>query len=141
MPALAGMAAGRPLIVFETEATADWPTLDPQTWQQRGHAPVEAPIAVSIDPRDEEHSLMLAFKRLQSDEALRHGLGIAARAWWKAHGTLEQSVRAWHVAIDAAASTPPPPRPAGWPAHLIADGTQQARAVLSDFGVKVDLLR
>src|SRR6185436_596882 len=34
--ALAGMAAGKPVIVFESEESADWPALNPQTWQSRG---------------------------------------------------------------------------------------------------------
>jgi hypothetical protein len=139
MPALAGMAAGLPVIVFEAEATADWPTVDPQTWQPRDRAASEAPIAIALDPRDEEHSLVLALRRLASDEALRSTLGTAARAWWQSHGTLEQSIRAWQAALDAAASTPPPPRPADWPAHLAADGGDSAREVLRAFGVDVDL--
>ena len=66
-----GMSAGKPVIVFETEATADWPALDPQTWQPRGFEAHARPIVVSIDPRDEEHSLMLAIRRLSADAALR----------------------------------------------------------------------
>src|SRR5262245_11774621 len=61
--ALAGMAAGRAVIVLETESTAGWPALDPQTWQPRGWSG-QPPIVVSVDPRDEEHSLALALRRL-----------------------------------------------------------------------------
>ena len=40
-------------MVFETEAVAVWPTLNPQTWQGRDYLESEPPIAISIDPRDE----------------------------------------------------------------------------------------
>jgi hypothetical protein len=77
---LAAMAARKPVIVLETTTTAEWPALDPQTWQPRGFT-LEAPIVVSLDPRDEEHSLVLAIQRLSSDAALRSRLGEAAHAW------------------------------------------------------------
>jgi hypothetical protein len=76
------MAAGKPVIVFETLVTAGWAALDPQTWQPRGFGRESAdPVAVSIDPRDEEHSLMLAIQRLSSDPGLRARLADAAQAW------------------------------------------------------------
>ncbi len=82
--ALAAMAVRKPLIVLETTSTADWPALDPQTWQPRGFAN-DPPIVVSIDPRDEEHSLMLAIHRLASDASLRRQLADAAYAWAVSH--------------------------------------------------------
>ncbi|HVZ23505.1 MAG TPA: hypothetical protein VG871_20675, partial [Vicinamibacterales bacterium] len=69
--ALVAMAAGRPCIVFETGVTAVWPALDPQNWQPRDPFPAAPPAVVSLDPRDEEHSLMLALRRLSADAALR----------------------------------------------------------------------
>jgi len=78
--ALAAMAARKPVIVLETTSTADWPALDPQTWQPRGFN-AAAPIVISLDPRDEEHSLVLAIQRLSSDPALRARLADAAYAW------------------------------------------------------------
>ena len=78
--ALAAMAARKPVIVLETTSTADWPALDPQTWQPRGFS-AAAPIVISLDPRDEEHSLVLAIQRLSSDPALRARLADAAYAW------------------------------------------------------------
>jgi hypothetical protein len=74
------MAARKPLIVLETTSTADWPALDPQTWQPRGFG-TDAPIVVSLDPRDEEHSLVLAIQRLSKDAALRVRLASAAHEW------------------------------------------------------------
>ena len=60
--------------MLETEHTAGWPALDPQTWQPRGWTG-QPPVVVSVDPRDEEHSLSLALRRLASDAALRDALG------------------------------------------------------------------
>ena len=93
-PALAAMAAGIPAIVLETPATADWPALDPQTWRPRGPA-ADTPIAVSIDPRDEEHSLGLAIRRLTTDAALRARLGRSAHDWWRTHATPRHAADDW----------------------------------------------
>jgi hypothetical protein len=129
--ALHGIAAGRTVVVLEVEATAGWPALDPQTWQPRGYLD-EPPIAISIDPRDEEHSLMLAIRRLAADPALRAALGAAAQAWWREHATLDHAVRAWERLL-AEAARPPAARDA-------RDGTERARAILGAMGVAVDFL-
>lgn len=81
---LAAMAARKPVIVLETTSTAEWPALDPQTWRPRGFG-TDAPIVVSLDPRDEEHSLVLAIQRLSNDAALRARLADAAHAWATKH--------------------------------------------------------
>ena len=137
--ALVGAAAGKAVVVAETESTASWPALDPQAWQPRalatGIGAPEPPMAISIDPRDEEHSLVLALTRLAHDAALRSALGSAARAWWARHATVAHAVAAWQALIDDAASLPVPPRPAGWPAHLDADGGGTLRAVLDQLGI------
>jgi hypothetical protein len=137
--ALAGMAAGRPVVVLETEITAGWPALDPQTWQPRGWSK-QPPIVISIDPRDEEHSLALALRRLATEPALRDALGSAAHAWWRRHGTLDHAVQAWRSILTEAATVAPPPRPSNWPAHLTADGTERARELLGECGATVDFL-
>ena len=137
--ALAGFAAGRAVIVAETASTARWPCVDPQTWQPRspsiGPGGAEAPIAISVDPRDEEHSLMLALTRLANDPALRAALGGAARAWWEQHATVARAVEAWTALLDDARTLPAPPRPAGWPAHLGADGSGLTTSILDQFGL------
>ncbi|HLG58398.1 MAG TPA: hypothetical protein VI485_23845 [Vicinamibacterales bacterium] len=137
---LAAMAAGKPIIVLETERTARWPALDPQTWRPRG-LPGEQPIVVSVDPRDEEHSLSLALRRLGEDEGLREALGTAAHAWWRTHATVAHAADAWREILRDAASLAPPPRPADWPAHLTADGTERARQILGELGTGVDFVR
>jgi hypothetical protein len=137
--ALAGMAAARAVIVLETESTAGWPALDPQTWQPRGWTG-QPPIVVSIDPRDEEHSMSLALRRLTTDAALRETLGSAAHEWWQQHATLDHAVRAWRSILAEAVTLNPPPRPLDWPRHLNADGTERARELLGEFGATVDFL-
>jgi len=142
LAALVGAAAGKAVVVAETESTAGWPALDPQTWQPRaiatGSAPPETAMAISIDPRDEEHSLMLALTRLATDAALRSALGSAARAWWARHATVAHAVNAWRALVEEAATLPAPPRPPGWPAHLDADGGGLATSILDQFGVTVE---
>jgi len=139
-PALAAMAAGKPLVILESDATADWPALNPQTWLPRDAIASRAPIAVTIDPRDEEHSLMQALRRLAIDGELRERLGQAANAWWKQHATPQRASAAWMPILEQAARLAPPPRPVNWPAHLDADGTELARTILAEFGVTSDLL-
>lgn len=137
--ALAGMAAGKPVVTLELEATANWPALDPQTWRPRGLMATDAPIVVTIDPRDEEHSLMLTMRRLASDATLRDQLGRAAHAWWQTHATPAHAAAAWNQILQEAASLAPPARPSNWPKHLGADGTELARAILDEFGLTTRL--
>jgi len=134
-PLLAAMAAGKPVITMETEATAEWPAIDPQTWRPRGLAAAEAPVAVTVDPRDEEHSLMLAIRRLSADAALRRQLGRAARAWSEAHATPAQAASAWVAILQEAATLSSPPRPDDWPSQFLVDGTELARDIRAEFGL------
>jgi len=134
----AALAAGTPLITLETIVAAEWPSLDPQTWRPRGGSR-ERPIAVTADLRDEEHSLAIAMRRLSADTVLRLELGDAGRAWSRGHESLAVAVEAWEPLLHEAARLDPPPRPGDWPAHLTADGTERARAMLAEFGVTVDL--
>jgi hypothetical protein len=137
--ALAGMAAGTPVIVFESEESADWPALNPQTWQPRRagpFGPAEDPIVISIDPRDEHHSLKIAMQRLSADPALRASLGAAAHEWWSTHATVDHAVRTWQSIIEEALIIEPPPVP-GW--LTLEDGTARAKEILADFGVTTDL--
>lgn len=139
-PALAAMAHGAAVIVFEREATAIWPAFDPQTWRARDPLARHEPIVVSIDPRDEEHSLMLAFRGLAQDVPRRRRLGVAARTWWLAHGTPIHAANAWRRVLEEAADTLPHERPGDWPNHLQVDGAEQARTLAADFGIALPLL-
>jgi hypothetical protein len=138
--ALRAMAAGLPVIVFETEAAATWPTLDAQTWQQRGYLGNDPPIAISIDPRDEEHSLMLAMRRLAVDTALRTSLGAAAATWARDHASVERAADAWRAVLAEATTHQPLVIPAELPRHLTADGSDRPRALLNEVGASVDFL-
>ena len=138
-PALAGMAAGKAVVAMELEATADWPALDPQTWRPRGMGATAPPIVITIDPRDEEHSLMLAMRRLAADRPLREQLGRAAHGWWQAHATPAHAASAWNDILEEAASLAPPARPWDWPTHLGADGTELALSILQEFGLTSDI--
>jgi len=132
--AMAGFGASRAVIVFDGPETADWPSLDPQNWQPR--MPVEhagtrlrrEPICVSIDPRDEAHSLRLATRRLAEDAALRERLGAAAHAWWRAHATVEIAAAGFEALLEEARTFP----------HASAveadDGTGHARRILASLG-------
>ena len=133
LAALHAMAAGRAVIVLEVEVTAGWPALDPQTWLPRGFA-ADPPIAISLDPRDEEHSLMLALVRLAADPSLRGALGAAARTWWHIHATIDQAVARWEEVLNEALRLGP-----GSP-HQVADGSQRAQEILAEMGVTVDFL-
>jgi glycosyltransferase involved in cell wall biosynthesis len=137
-PLLAAMAAGKPVITMETEATAEWPAIDPQTWRPRGLAVGEAPVAVTVDPRDEEHSLMLAIRKLSADTALRGQLGRAARTWSEAHATPTRAASAWAAILREAVTLSPPPRPDDWPTQFLVDGTELARDIRAEFGLTSD---
>jgi len=132
---IAGMAAGKAVVTMEMDADAEWPAIDPQTWRPRGMAVSEPPIAVTIDPRDEEHSLMLAIRRLSSDGALRERLGEAAHAWWKSHATPAHAAATWNQILEEAVRLSPPPRPDDWPKQFAEDGTELAREILNEFGL------
>ncbi|OFW05007.1 MAG: hypothetical protein A3I61_19040 [Acidobacteria bacterium RIFCSPLOWO2_02_FULL_68_18] len=96
-------------------------------------------MAVTIDLRDEEHSLALAIRRLSADAPLRARLGEAARAWWRTYASPNAAFPCWERLLREAAALDPAPRPTDWPPHLTADGTERARAMLDEFGLSVDL--
>jgi hypothetical protein len=137
--ALRAMMAGLPTIVLETESVAAWPTLDAQTWQRRGYVDA-APVAISIDPRDEEHSLMLAMRRLATDAALRGSLGAAAGRWAHEHADLKTIAAEWRWILREARQLTPIVSRAELPPHLVDDGTGTARAILGEVGATVDFL-
>src|SRR5712691_7901824 len=140
VPAIAGMAAGRAVVVFDTAETADWPSLDPQTWRERTSFGSAPPICVSLDLRDEEHSLMVAMRRLAADIPLRERLAAAGEAYWREHHAPERVVPLFDRILQETSATMPLPRPSGWPAHLEADGSTRLREILSEIGVTVDIL-
>jgi hypothetical protein len=133
--ALAGFAAARAVIVFDGLETADWPTLNPQdwrlrnVWQRRDRA--DMPICVSIDPRDEAHSLRLARRVLAEDEALRRQLGTAAQAWWRAHATVDIAAAGFEALLDEAMQLTEPQA-----AARADDGSARARRIFDELGLE-----
>jgi hypothetical protein len=83
---------------------------------------------------------MLAIRRLATDAALRERLGRAGNEWWRANATPAHAAEAWESVLAEAATANAPPRPADWPPHLDADGTERARELLGEIGVTVDFL-
>jgi len=132
---LTAMAAAKAVVTTEMDATADWPAMDPQTWRPRGVAVSQPPIVVTVDPLDEEHSLMLAVRRLASDGALREKLGAAAHAWWRQHATPPHAALAWNQILEETVRLSPPPRPDSWPKQFSEDGTGLARDLLIELAV------
>lgn len=131
--ALQAMAVSLPVIVLEVEATAAWPALDPQTWLPRGFS-TDGPLVISVDPRDEEHSLVLAIVRLAADPRLRDALGAAGHAWWRAHARVDDATVAFEQVLREAATLGPAAT------VRVLDGSGSARAVLAEIGVDVDFL-
>jgi hypothetical protein len=107
--AMTVMGAGRVPIVFDTLESADWPAYNPQTWQRRDAADGRSPVCISIDVRDEEHSLVLCIRRLAVDPELRRGIGTAAHDWWQAHGAPENTVPQFEQLLEEARHSPDPP--------------------------------
>jgi hypothetical protein len=133
-PALAGMAHSKVVVVIEREATAIWDALDPQTWRPRDPGNRQ-PFVISLDPRDEEHSLVLVLKRLAADAVLRAELSRKARAWWALHHTPVQAAAAWRDVLREAQHLEPIPHPDGWPRFTEADGTRRLHALLDEVGL------
>lgn len=127
--AMAGFAASRAVIVFDGLETADWPSLDPQNWQPRAPFEQRRPICVSVDPRDEAHSLRLARRRLDADAELRTSLGSAAHEWWTQHATVDIAAAGFNAILEDARTLPAPmtDRP--------DDGTSTVREIASALGM------
>lgn len=142
------LSMGKPTVITDLVHTIDVPSLDPRSWAPfhptlssptAGAGEEGEPVSVRIDILDEDHSLRLAMLRLARDAELRARLGRRARAWWQAHHTLERMAADYERVIELALSRPAPGR-AGLPPHLLADGSDLARRLLTDVGVSTDLL-
>jgi glycosyltransferase involved in cell wall biosynthesis len=125
------LAAGQPTLVTDLTELADVPSLDPRGWRVlQAAGPSRAPVAISIDLLDEEHSLPLAIERLAIDPALRRDLGAAARAWWSAHHQLAPMADAYDRLLRQAAGIQPVT--IALPHHLTDEGLGRARALFDD---------
>jgi hypothetical protein len=136
--ALSAMARSQAVIMVEREPSAAWPALDPQIWRPRLTGTPDQPVVVSIDPRDEEHSLVHALRGLSLAPQQRRALGAAARSWWLAHATPEHAAREWLRVLSEAVAIDATRRPPDWPQHL-GDWRKYASAVTSELGVSFPL--
>jgi glycosyltransferase involved in cell wall biosynthesis len=134
------VAAGKPTVVTDLVHTADVPGLDLRSMKVACTvAGAPEPVCAHVDLVDEANTLRLALRRLTVDAALRARIGRAARLYWEAEGTLERMARDYEDVLLAARDAADPVRPAGWPAHLSADGTATARALAAGMGVPFPL--
>jgi len=132
------LAAGTPTISTDLVHTVDIPTLDPQDWRVRSTSiEQDAPVGVSIDLRDEIHSLQLAMVRLSEDARLRATLGRSARDLWDARFRLDRMAQSYRGVIDIAAQTPVPvaARLAALPEHFHSTGGAETQRILQDIGL------
>ena len=128
------IAAGKATILTELAHLGELPTLDPRGWRllSTTREPRE-PIAVSIDPLDEDHSLQLAVDRLVQDAQLRERLGRAARERWLSRHQMSAMAAAYDDLLrEAAATAIPTPM---LPRHLLDDGTSQVEQLAGELGV------
>ena len=139
---LEAMALGIPSIVVETVDVAGWPSLNPQSWQPREEGPgAPPPVGISIDARDEKHSLLLTLRRLAADTPFRERLATAAQEHWAALHAPDTAATAFDRVLDLARNQAPPSSPPGWPAHFTADASGTARRILGEFGLQTDVFR
>ena len=155
------LAAAKPTIITDLVHTVDVPALDPRSWtvnyatQEPGPrneasspkslAPSPqppAPICISLDILDEDHSLKLAMQRLAVDGKLREQLGNRARRFWEDNHTMERMVADYRrvIGIGLTYADPGKGRSAAHelPPHLQPDGAEHARRLLREMGVPAD---
>jgi glycosyltransferase involved in cell wall biosynthesis len=136
------LAAGKPTVVTDLVHTTDVPSLDLRaTSVPCTPAGAQEPVCVRIELIDEVNMLRLALRRLAEDADLRARLGSAARRYWETRGTPELMAADYEGILAAAMRAADPVLPAGWPAHLRADGSSRARALASEVGVPYPLER
>jgi len=117
------LSAARPTVISDLAHTVD----------------VADRVAIRIDLLNEDEALGHAMRRLAKDGQLRQDLAHAGHAYWAAHHTLDVMARDYRRIIAAALAQPIPAAPAGLPAHFTNDYSQQARRIVGEFGVAVDL--
>ena len=138
---LRSAAAGLATLITDLVHQPHLPSLDPRTWRVVHAEPrlePPAPVAVSIDVLDEDHSLRLALGRLVCDETLRLSLGDAARAFWQGRHTVTHMAAGYARALESAAGRRAPG--VTLPGHLRPDPLAHARAIVTAAGLDAGLL-
>ena len=139
------LAASRPTLVTDLVQLANVPAYDPRSWSVAGYnagrdeqgRPVH-PACVAIDILDEDHSLILAIKKLTADPGIQQELQRGARALWESRFTLDAMVAGYQEALRDAAQHPAPE--CTLPPHLLANGTGLTRALLSETHIPMERL-
>jgi glycosyltransferase involved in cell wall biosynthesis len=138
------VAAGRPTIISDLAHLTEVPVIDPRTMAtlSSGTQPPEdrEPIGFVVELTDEVQMLRLAIRHLAESRPLREQLGEAAKRFWRRHQTIEIMAQDYEGLLERTRISPPTPHPR-WPAHLVANGTQQAQAIASHVGVALDWLQ
>ena len=134
------LAAGKPTIITDLVHLTDVPSLDLRSMTVACTAGgAQEPVCVHVELVDGAHMLRLALRRLTEDAELRERLGRAARRYWEAQGTVDVMARDYEAVLAEARTAADPIPPAPWPAHLTADGSSTARALLAEIGVPYPL--
>ena len=134
------LAAGKPTIITDLVHLTDVPALDLRSMKVNGTtAAAHEPVCVHVELVDAAHMLRLVLRRLTEDRDLRERLGRAARRYWQTEGTIDLMVRDYEAVLVEAQAAPDPARPTRWPAHLTADGSFAARALLAEMAVPYPL--
>jgi glycosyltransferase involved in cell wall biosynthesis len=131
-------SAGLPTVITDLSHQPHLASLDPRSWTVIHASPTleaPAPVAVSIDILDEDHSLRLALSRLLDDAELRRRLGTNARAYWAGRHTVDHMAEGYGRALELAAARPVPR--VDLPAHLRPDPWAHARALVEPLGVEL----
>lgn len=128
-PWIRALAAALPTVTVVLAHQAGVPALDPRDWTVS--PPGASPATIAIDIVDEDHSLVLAMRRLAVDAALRTTLGRAAHGYWQAEHTVPRMMEDYQRTIARAALLRAPG--ADLPAHLRPDPTESMRRLLADF--------
>jgi glycosyltransferase involved in cell wall biosynthesis len=137
------LAAGKPTIISDLAHLTEVPVIDPRsmaTLAAGDRPPADRkPIALIVELTDELQMVKLAIRRLAESRQLRERLGRAARRYWSQHATIEIMAQDYEALLERTRTSGPNPHPL-WPAHLVADGTEQARAIAGHVGVRLDWL-
>jgi glycosyltransferase involved in cell wall biosynthesis len=128
------LAGGKPTISTDLSHSVDIATLDPRNWSVLHAGDEAAPVGVSIDILDEDHSLRVAMRRLAGDAALRTTLGENARTLWRQRFHLDAMVSGYQKAIAEAIAAPVVAKETqiDLPAHLQSTGTGRARRIVNE---------
>jgi glycosyltransferase involved in cell wall biosynthesis len=129
------LAAARATIITDLAHLVDVPTIDPR--RRRAPQAAKNPVAIAIDPLDEDGSLRLAMRTLADEPGLRAALAAAGRAYWSANHTLDVMKRDYDGVLARAAARPAP-AVSGLPAHFTDDYSGTARSLAAQFGLALD---